>query len=534
MSSPSDYHLPLAVQMSKFYRRKIRIWIFSYLEPVDLVRASRVCRGFRNLCFDGQLWMHLDVSEICSEASADTVVKIALSAGPFIRSLRLCGCIQTEILENADGIAAACKNLLGASLQGCQNLQIPTLHSLIQTNLRLTHLNLASMTSVSNTTCQIISENCTQLESLNVSACQYMDAIGVQTVVQGCHKLKELRAGEIRGFDSLDVAKAIFQTNMLECLVLSGCDDLTDESFKTMIRGFVIPETDNLTDGTIVPSRKLRHLDVSRCKRLTTDSVKVLGRLVPTLEGLQLSGCPALTDAALQPILASTPHLTTLGLDYLSKLTNDLLSTHLAKSPCIETLQHVSISNCGNIGDDGVLPLIEKCANIKTMLMDGTKVSDLVLTKAANMVRIRAAGKSSGSSYPSIGLKLVVFDCPFVTWAGIRDVLIWNAEISRPPNDETMPPKEVIGLVGSYLWHKTVEQHTQHVLRGDFAAARKLGRKWADHMQSIEQARATGAGRHRERHVAGGSQRVQVYEEVSMTRTRLRYPMIQAVNCVIM
>ncbi|KAI0603002.1 hypothetical protein F4775DRAFT_7689 [Biscogniauxia sp. FL1348] len=491
---------------------EIRVHIFSYLRPKELVRVSRVSKDFYKFCFDGQLWTRFDATEFYTQIPAESLAKIIVSAGPFVKDLNIRGCLQIEHYKRAEVVVKACRNLINATLEGCRNFQKSTLHSLIRNNDKLANLNLTSMSAVTNSTCKIIAQHCPQLESLNVSWCKHMDARGVKMVIRGCPKLKDLRAGEIKGFNNPDVAEAIFETNNLERLVLSGCMELDDDALKTMIHG-VEPEVDILTDRPIVPPRKLRHLDLSRCSQLTDQGVKALGHFVPELEGLQLSGCTSLTDAALEPILATTPRLTHLELEDLSELTNEVLSEHLAKAPCAPKLEHLSISYCENLSDTGVLPIMKKCVSLRSVDMDNTRIGDLVLTEAAAMVRSRAARTSTRSSRPRIGLKLVVYDCQMVTWTGIREILSWNAEIRQPSSKTPTYPTEIIGLKCFYGWQQTVEQHTQRVLRGDFAAAGRLERKWADYMQAIEEAGVTGAGLRRRRRRAREAQILHADEE---------------------
>ncbi|KAI1344270.1 hypothetical protein F5Y15DRAFT_107542 [Xylariaceae sp. FL0016] len=491
---------------------EIRLHIFSYLQPRELIRASRVSKDFYKFCLDGQLWTRLDATEFYTQIPADSLAKIIVSAGPFVKDLNIRGCLQIEHHKRAEVIVKSCRNLTNATLEGCRNFQRSTLHELIRANGRLTNLNLTSMTAVTNSTCKIISQHCPQLETLNVSWCKHMDARGIKMVVLGCPRLREVRAGEVKGFDNLDVSQAIFRTNNLERLILSGCVEINDESFKTMIHG-ANPEIDILTDRAVVPPRKLRHLDLSRCSQLTNDAVKVLGHLVPDLEGLQLSGCTALTDAALEPILASTPRLTHLELEDLSELTNDILSEHLAKAPCAPQLEHLSVSYCENLTDTGMLPVMKKCLSLRSIDMDNTKIGDLVLAEAAAMVRARAARASSPTCRPRVGLKLVVYDCQNVTWTGVREVLSWNAEIRKATGTSPSYPTEVIGLKCFYGWQQTVEQHTQRVLRGDFAAAGRLERKWGDYMQAVEEVGTTGAGYRRRRRRAREAQMLHADEE---------------------
>ncbi|KAJ6789238.1 hypothetical protein PWT90_05082 [Aphanocladium album] len=497
--------------------QEIRIAIFSHLEPRELVRVSRVSKTFYKICFDGQLWTSFNASEFYQNIPADSLARIIVAAGPFIKDLNLRGCVQVEHYRRTEAIVKACKNLMNATLEGCRNFQKTTLHNLLRSNERLVHLNLTGLYAVSNSACRIVAESCPQLESFNVSWCQKVDARGIKAVVDSCKRLTDLRAGEVKGFDNLETAESIFETNNLERLVLSGCTDLTDEALQIMMHG-VDPEIDILTDRPIAPPRKLRHLDISRCAHLTSAGVKAIGYATPDLEGLQLSGCKALTDAALEPVLASTPRLTHLELEDLIELTNSVLSEHLVKAPCATTLEHLSLSYCENIGDVGVLPVMQTCTKLRSCDLDNTRISDLVLAEAAAMVAKRSE-RSTKADPPAITLSLLVYDCHNVTWAGVREVLFRNAQMKAKSVGVTYP-SEMIGLKCYYGFQMTVDEHQKRVQKGDFAAASRLERKWADYMQANEEAGATGAGHRRRRRRARETQALALDEEDGLVGRR--------------
>ena len=493
---------------------ELKIHIFSCFQPRELVRVSRVSKDFFETCFDGQLWTSFDASDFYQDIPAESLASIIVSAGPFIKDLNLRGCMQVEHYKRAEVVVKACKNLINATLEGCRNFQRNALHSLLRSNEKLANLNLTGLMAVTNMSCKIIAESCPQLEMFNVSWCRQMDARGIRTVVEGCERLKDLRAGEIMGFDNVDVAVALFRTNKLERLVLSGCTDLSDQALKAMIHG-IDPEIDILTDLPVVPHRKLRHLDLSCCSGLTSHGVKALGHNVPDLEGLQLSGCMALTDEALEPILASTPRLTHLELEDLSELTNGLLSEHLAKAPCAPRLEHLSLSYCENIGDAGMLPVMKSCIQLRSIDLDNTRISDLVLAEAAVMVGKRSTRTEHSKTRPAIGLHMVVYDCQNVTWTGIREVLFRNTQVKHTGGRDSKLtyPTEMIGLKCFYGFQMTVDEHTKRVLRGDLSAASRLERKWADYMQANEEAGTTGAGNRRRRRRAREAQQLHADEE---------------------
>ncbi|KAI9824153.1 MAG: hypothetical protein M1819_000916 [Sarea resinae] len=484
---------------------EIKMEILRYLQPKEIVRSSTVSKTWHKMCFDGQLWISLDTAEYYREIPGEALVKIITSAGPFIRDLNLRGCVQLREKWGVQGMSDACRNLVNFSVEGCR-IDRTAIHYMFLRNPRLAHINVSGLAAITNSAMRIIAQSCPLLEHLNVSWCHNVDNRGLKKVVEACPNLRDLRAGEIRGFDDVDLMLQLYKRNSLERLILNFCDTLNDDTLKILVEG-VDTEVDPLTDRALAPPRKLKHLDLTRCRGITDEGIKVLTGHVPHLEGLQLSKCHPLTDDSLKDLLPTVPHLTHLELEELEELTNSTLQT-LARSPCIKRLEHLSISYCENLGDTGMLPVIKRGVRLQNLDMDNTRISDLVLIEAASTIRQRSRPSHSKVSRPTVGLRMVVYDCQNVTWTGIREVLSRNAEIKRPalPNNSPTPsppppsyPTEIIQLKCFYGWQMTVEEHTKRVLRGDLAAASRLERKWAEYMMANEEAGAVGAGGRRRR-----------------------------------
>lgn len=517
---------------------EIRMEILRYLKPKEIVRCSSVSKSWHAMCFDGQLWSHLDVSEYYRDIPADALVNIITSAGPFVRDLNLRGCVQLRERWSTNGLADACRNLENFVLEGCR-IDRTSIHCFLLQNTRLVHINLSGLAGATNSAMKIIAQYCPRVEHLNISWCNNVDTRGLRKVIEGCPNLKDLRAGEVRGWDDVEFMTEIFKRNTLERLVLMNCDSVNDDSLMALIEG-VGSEIDLLTNRPIVPPRKFKHLDLTRCRGLTDTSIQSLAHNVPYLEGLQLSKCHALTDASLTELLPTLPVLTHLDLEELEGLTNTTLQT-LAAAPCAPHLQHLSISYCENLGDSGMLPVLKACPRLSNLDMDNTRISDLVLTEAASGIRTRnratvprspsTAGKDRDRHRPRIALRIVAYDCANVTWTGVREVLSRNAEISRPSAAAaaaaaggtagaagvavaaTSYPRDIIALKCFYNWQPTVEEHTKRVLRGDFAAAARLERKWADYMMLNEEAGVGGTGARRRRRRAREAQMLHADEE---------------------
>ena len=488
---------------------EIRIQILRFLSPKHIVRCSIVSKAWHETCFDGQLWRNINTEEYYRQIPGASLVKIMAAAGPFIRDLNLRGCVQMRERWVNDGqmLSDACRNVENFSLEGCR-IDQGTVHYFLLRNPRLVHINVSGLTAVTNTTMKIIAQGCENLEHLNVSWCQHVDTFGLHKVVQSCTKLRDLRAGEIRGFNNTFFLLKLFNTNRLERLVASRCLGLDDDSLKLLIHG-QDPELDPLTDLPIVPPRKLRHIDFSHCRNLTDTGIQSLAHNVPYLSGLQLSHIDSLTDSALTDLLPTTPHLTHLDLEELDELTNTTL-INLSNSPSAPHLHHLNVSYCESLSDTGMLPLIKACPALHSLVMDNTRISDLTLVEAAAQLRIRDRALSfppplhEQKERPKTALTLVAYDCANVTWTGVREILSRNAEAHR---------HNIIALKCFYGYQDTVNEHTKRVLRGDWKAAERLERKWGEYMVASEEAGALGAGARRRRRRAREAAMVHADEE---------------------
>ncbi|KAF2433230.1 RNI-like protein [Tothia fuscella] len=498
---------------------ELRLEILTYLEPRHVIRCSSVSKSWHQMCFDGQLWRELDTSDFYRDIPAESLVNIIASAGPFVRDLNLRGCVQLRERWGSKGLSDVCRNLENFSLEGCL-IDRTSIHCFLLQNNRLVHINLSGLAGATNSAMKIIAQHCPKVEHLNVTWCNNIDTRGLRKVIDGCPNLRDLRAGEVRGWDDVSFTNEIFKRNTLEKLILTNCDSLNDEALTALFEG-VNGEVDYLTGRVMAPPRKLRHLDLTRCRGISDDGIKKLAYNCPEMEGLQLSKCRNLNDAAITDILPTMPKLTHLDLEELDNLTNTTLQA-LATAPCSQTLRHLSVSYCENLGDAGMLPVLKMCTKLQTLDMDNTRISDLVLTEAASMVRDRSRlGRGlTASERPSVGLRLVAYDCANVTWTGVREVLSRNAEVTRPSPGALAAgqtyvtyPREIIQLKCFYTWQPTVEEHTKRVLKGEFHGAARLERKWADWMMANEEAGAGGAGGRRRRRRAREAQMMHADEE---------------------
>lgn len=499
---------------------EIRVHIFGYLAPKEIIKMSAVSKQWHDMCFDGQLWTSLDCQSYYTQITSEALIKIMLKAGGFVKDLNLRGCVQLRDQWLSLGTRMTnqeCRNLENLVIEGCK-IERSSIHFFLLRNPKLLHINMRGMQNINNATMKIISSHCPLLEVLNIDWCSQIDSRGLRKVVQSCPNLRDLRASDVRGFDDLDFMKELFERNSLERLLLQHCDTLTDEALEMMVLG-PDPDLDILTERAIVPPRRLRHLDLKRCRNITDRGIKALAHNVPFLEGLRLCQDTALTDDSLMALLPTTPRLTHLEVEEVENLTNATL-TALAASPCARQLEHLNISYCEQMGDSGTIPLIKACPNIRSLCLDNTRISDLTLMEASELIRKRGS-TTKKLQRPKKGLELVAFDCANVTWAGVREVLQSNCRVmsgrkksviaqqptfesdAAEPGEEIkriieistlLYPAQIIHLKAFYGWQQTVEEHYKRCHQARWGAAARLEQKWAEWMVASQEVGAVGHG----------------------------------------
>ncbi|KPI44733.1 F-box/LRR-repeat protein 2 [Cyphellophora attinorum] len=505
---------------------EIRVQIFGYLTPREVIRMSAVSKHWHDMCFDGQLWTSLDCQSYYTQITSEALIKIMLKAGGFVKDLNLRGCVQLRDQWLSLGTRMTnqeCRNLENLVIEGCK-IERASIHFFLLRNPKLLHINMRGMQNINNSTMRIISSHCTQLEVLNIDWCSQVDSRGLRLVVQSCPNLRDLRASDVRGFDDLAFMKELFERNNLERLLLQHCDTLTDEALEMLVHG-EDPERDVLSDRPLVPPRRLRHLDLKRCRNITDRGLKALVHNVPFLEGLRLCQDTALTDDSLVALLPTTPRLTHLEVEEVENLTNATLIA-LAGSQCARTLEHLNISYCEQMGDSGTLPLLKACTNVRSLCLDNTRVSDLTLMEAAELIR-RRGSTTKKYQRPKKGLELVAFDCANVTWAGVREILQSNCrvmsgrkksvvtmvaaetgEAGETENDGAeveeikriieistlLYPSQIIHLKAFYGWQQTVEEHYKRCSTARWGAAARLEHKWAEWMVASQEVGSIGGG----------------------------------------
>ncbi|TGZ79102.1 RNI-like protein [Ascodesmis nigricans] len=447
---------------------ELKLLTLSFLEPRELVRASVVCKEWHRKCFDGQLWQTLDASEFYNRIPVGQLAQLICKTGPFVKRLNLRGCSQLTSDWRIETVANVCRNLYSVNLEGCK-FERNHVHFFILRNPTLVDLNLAALWSVTNSTLKLIANSLPHLERLNISFCTNSDGTGLRKIITNCRKLHHLEAHQLHLSD-LGFWQTLHETNQLTSLLLSHCTGIQDYHIQMLTEG-PHPTYNAFTDRTSAPARTLRHLDLTKSTHLTDAALHHLTSTTPHLTTLILSTIPSITDDGLSHLLPTLPKLQHLDLEDCPRLTNTTLRTlaHAAKS-----LISLSISNCETIDDSGVIPLFRHCPLIRNIEMDNTLISDLTLIEATHFASERAGGVVPHSRERA--MRLVVYDCPNVTWMGVREVMRRNAEA-----------RVLVRLKCCWEFQRVVDEHLEAVVAGEGGRAKRMLEVWGEGMRRGEE-----------------------------------------------
>src|SRR5204862_1702571 len=119
--------------------------------------------------------------------------------GPFLRHLNLRGCIQLK----PDDLSrlAQIKSLVSLSLEGCSIKDGSSLACLLSRNPFLKKLDVSGLLGVTDKVAEEMSNNCRDLEVLDLGWCSNLSGVGLLNIVSFCTNLKRLRLCESTAFN---------------------------------------------------------------------------------------------------------------------------------------------------------------------------------------------------------------------------------------------------------------------------------------------------------------------------------------------
>jgi len=423
----------------------------------ELMRSKRVCKTWMTLIDDGQLWSNLDLRPFPKMPDSQ-LLRILQSAGSFITSLNLSyrrsllpSCLEslTDSLSVVEGmrVGPSYNQLTCLSMNGCSTITTPSLHYLLTRSPCLETSSLKGMPAVTNETCEILSQHCPRLLSLDLSRCKNLTGAGIRIFASSAVarakqlSLVELRLSGLKGITDSMMSALGKAAPFLEVLDLSYCRDLHNSS----LDAFVACTEDFALDSISLTARqagrnpsggrfqrritRLRHLSLSSCPLLTDIACSHLAFAMPQLELLELAGIGTeLKDDGVIRLLETLPNLRKLDLEDAVDITDSVLRAITPSSPSDtvgydhrvpgHALEHLIVSCAAQLSNDAFLALIRNCTRLRVLEADSTRISTAAVKEFVSVARERNILDAS----------MVAIDCRSMNESVIKEL----ADSTRP------------------------------------------------------------------------------------------------------
>lgn len=226
---------------------------------------------------------------------------------PYIKSLSLRGMnslsghdLVTALIESdsMEGMLSACftldslhqlSSLVQLDLRGCKRIWSGQLIAIVRQAPSLRHLNLKGVQGVSGELLRTLARSSNHLESLDVSRCWDISICDMAVFLKmisdvQAAKIQSLRVAGLKAYANAARFLGLVAERLvsLEVLDMKGCLPVVDADFATF--------ADVLDrEGRISP---IRHLILSNCAGLTSETFGFLAGRVGNLEKLELAGLP--------------------------------------------------------------------------------------------------------------------------------------------------------------------------------------------------------------------------------------------------
>jgi F-box/leucine-rich repeat protein 2/20 len=359
---------------------------------------------------------------------ASQLLRVVQSAGSFTTSLNLSGhrgllpsTVEslTDCLSVVHGtsVTPPHNQLTYLNMSGCSTVTASALHQLLIQCIFLEALSLKGMPVVTNETCEIISQHCPRLLSLDLSRCKSLTGAGIRSFASYAVTrskplpLIELRLSGLKGITDSTMAALGKAAPYLEILDLSYCRDLHNSAIDTFVACTEDFDLDSISlsarqagrnsnDGRRYRRRitRLRHLSLSYCTLLTDIACSHLAYATPQLELLELGGIGGeLKDDGVVRLLETLPKLRKLDLEDASEITDDVLhaitphpssdDTRRDHSTPGHALEHLIVSYAIQLSNDAFLALIRSCTRLRALEADNTRISAAAVKEWVKLAR---------------------------------------------------------------------------------------------------------------------------------------------------
>ncbi|KAL7749990.1 hypothetical protein RI367_004505 [Sorochytrium milnesiophthora] len=438
--------------------REVQVKIFKRLNVQDLLRCCTVSRSWYRLAFDGSLWADLNATPFYQGIPRDQLMRLVSAAGGFLKTANFRGCAQL-VSANLITLGDLCPNIQLLSLKGVRGVSANSIEYLLTRLPKLEVLDLSGLAAVNDTVLLSMAaatndtadkaghksyghhrdERRSHLRSLNLSWCRNVSGKAVAELTATAPQLRHLLLAGCAMLEPPDFSHFAVRVPNLETLDLAYTRTVTDQCMANLL--YTLPDGSEVPN-TNVGRQKLNHVRDLPMRSLvslnlihTQISDVTLHRLArhpcsdTTLRHLQVAGCAQLTSDGLCRLACEATHLRFLDVEDIFQVTDDTLrcfAMHLSQ------LEHLTLSFCDAITDQGVVAILEASAAASATSADTSVRPDLKLRglrrlevdncwQLTDALLDHLTGMLQNDRIPTLR-RLDIFDCRNISWEAVQRV----------------------------------------------------------------------------------------------------------------
>jgi F-box/leucine-rich repeat protein 13 len=416
--------------------RAVNIKIFSCVGVRGLVWSGQVCRSWKAITEDPDLWNRMDFFPFGSSLRDSGLTRQLHAHRPVLGHLSVRGCCNLS--PDSLKIIGECHNLQDLNLSEC-DITDDVMDVIARSCSGLLYLNL-SYCYVTDSTIRILTSRCTNLNHLSLAYCLHFTSKGLRSIQhgKGCRRLVYL---DLSGCSKLTAEGLQYVGTgcpILNTVILDDIPTITDTMITSLasschnLRHVSILGGSAFSDRSVRAlahhSKKLRTLKIENNSVVTDTSLRVLGRGCRDLQLLHLAGCSRLSDKGLVELkrlkrlqvlnIADCTRVSDLGVRHImegasSSVLRELNLTNCQKlsdisllrlTPGCPALTHLSLSYCEHISDTGV-ELLGKLPHLYSLDLTGCGITDHGVASLHNNPRLRHLGLAELPDITDDGIK---------------------------------------------------------------------------------------------------------------------------------
>ncbi|KAJ3050221.1 hypothetical protein HK097_008814 [Rhizophlyctis rosea] len=305
--------------INSLYDQELRP-IFLHLNPITRFAIRQVCKKWRTLLRNPQLWTSLDFYPVFNIVSSLQITRICADyCGDQITSLNLHSCWQL-FDDTLLRLTESCPSLKKLNISNCWKLTDKGVYGVAHNLPALEDLDMSFCGQVNGSGCK--EHVWSGMKRLNLTYCKQITDEHLEKILCRTSEIVELQLRRCTRISDFGLFLVVRYCRYIKQLDISDCEQISDRCLKWIASSCYNLSYLNLTFCTRITNGGLydlslgcqtfTHLDLSHCAHITDAAIALFNDSIQSLEYLSLRRCRKITDGVASYLARCAPKLKTL------------------------------------------------------------------------------------------------------------------------------------------------------------------------------------------------------------------------------